>query len=118
TTIRFPFVFSPPAPAPAAAIMAESVGASAFRTRLKHDEGVKACYQEALARDEDLSGRLVVEFTIDARGNVAHAEQVESTLDDSALEACVIEAIGKISFPSYTGKDATVLRYPFMFRPE
>jgi len=117
--IAYPLEFDVPAsPSEMGALAAQSLGASAFRERLRDHEGVKACYcNEIQRKSEALTGRLVVQFVIDDDGKVVSTSALESTLDNAHLEVCVLEEMGKVRFPSFSGKSTTVVTYPFRFEP-
>lgn len=76
---------------------------------------VKACYEKGLARDGDLTGGVVLQFTLDPRGAVTDAHVKSSTFppghDD--LTACVVERFRTWRFPATGG--VVVITYPFVF---
>ncbi|MEW6382010.1 MAG: TonB family protein [bacterium] len=76
------------------------------------------CYNKALKVYPRLEGRLVVEFTITAQGEVVDVKVVSSTLPrfDSGLDACVTNMIQSWRFASIPVGITTVV-YPFVFFP-
>lgn len=80
--------------------------------------GITQCYNNALVIDPNLNGRVVVEFTITATGDVERVKIIASTLTnpDTGLEACVINMIKHWTFPEIPQGTTTVV-YPFVFFP-
>lgn len=74
---------------------------------------IRVCYQRALAKQPDLSGKVVVRFTIAADGTVPRAEVTGTTLKTPAVEACIVAQIKKMRFPAKGA--AAVVNYPFIF---
>lgn len=81
-----------------------------------HISEVWACYKQGLARDPQLTGRVSVQFQIDARGAVKRAEVVGSTIADPAVGACIVKAARRWRFPRPTGGHAE-FTYPFVLEP-
>ncbi len=84
------------------------------RVVLGHKGGIRGCYNRTLLRSPDDEGEIAVRFVISTRGNVSSAEVIASTVGDPGLEACVIERIGRWTFPPEPGCE-TVVRYSFHF---
>jgi Ca-activated chloride channel family protein len=76
----------------------------------------RLCYEQGLARNPSLEGRVVVRFIIDQSGSVAHATNAGSTLPDSQVVQCVVQAIPQLSFPPSEGGTVTVV-YPILLSP-
>jgi hypothetical protein len=73
---------------------------------------LRACYQRELNRNPDLNrGKVEVRFTIE-RGRVTKAAVSKTTLNEPAVEACVVREVSKLKFPQ--GVEGTIT-YPFMF---
>jgi hypothetical protein len=83
------------------------------KVRAQHGR-FRACYEQALARDRSLRGRLSVRFVIGRDGAVSNVSNGGSELADSAMNACVLRAFYGLSFPAPEGGIVTVL-YPVMF---
>lgn len=81
-----------------------------------HIHEVKQCYEGALAADPGLNGRVVVRFTVDARGSVAQAEITETTMKNQAVETCIAGAVRTWQFPRPAGKGVVVVTYPFVLK--
>lgn len=74
-------------------------------------EGV---YTEAIRRNPDLRGKLLVRFRIDPSGRILRAESVEVSLRDSAFVNAVLDRVRGWTFDSTAGRTVEVL-YPFVF---
>ena len=75
---------------------------------------VRACYQSALVGKPDLSGRMTLKFTV-VNGRVEHAELQGSTLEDLAMEQCIVEAAKSWQFPA--SESPATVSYPLVFSP-
>lgn len=84
------------------------------RIVLSHKGGIRGCYNRALLRSPDDEGEVAVRFVISTRGTITDAEVISSTVQDPALEECVLERIGRWVFPPEPGCE-TVVRYSFHF---
>lgn len=81
----------------------------------EHRREIRDCYQRELQRNQDLSGRIVVAFTIDPQGNVARAEISETDLNNSEVEECVARRFRRFVFPEPTTPGLVHVFYPFVF---
>jgi len=75
---------------------------------------LEAVYNEAIRRNPDLRGRLLVRFRIDPSGKVQRAESVEGDFRDPAFVNAVLEKIRRWNFEPTGGLAVDVL-YPFIF---
>jgi Ca-activated chloride channel family protein len=82
----------------------------------RHQNEIKYCYEQALTRNHELEGRLVLELTIAANGAVIGSAIGESGLKDEALGACVVQAGRRWSFPAVTSGGVNVVHYPYQFK--
>lgn len=75
---------------------------------------IKACYQKELDKVKGLGGKVVIKFTIDAGGTVTKAspDGGKSTLQNAAVNDCVVRQILKLKFPA---KGGGFVNYPFIF---
>ncbi len=92
-----------------------SLTATEIDTVVKSRRGLyRSCYQKQLNRMNELSGKLVVRFRINAEGKVEAANVVrsKSTLRNAAVEDCVIRHIMRLKFPP---KGGALVNYPFFF---
>jgi TonB family protein len=79
-----------------------------------HLQEVHACYERALLREAGLAGKVVLEWTISTSGRVVAAKTKSSTLRNSAVEACILNALKTWTFPPATGGQV-IITYPFLF---
>ena len=82
----------------------------------EHHGEVLGCYNRELVTQPALAGRLTVEMSIGASGQVLTAKKQSSTLSNVAVEQCLLEAVRGWKFPS-PGERGVVVRYPFVFEP-
>lgn len=79
----------------------------------KHIGEVKHCYELELEKNQDLAGRVMVNFTISAEGKVTESKIDKTTLRNEAAEKCIVEAVRTWEFPKPKGGIVTVT-YPFL----
>lgn len=79
-----------------------------------HLQEVHACYERALLREAGLAGKVVLEWTIATNGRVVAAKTKSSTLRNSAVEACILNALKTWTFPPASG-GSVIITYPFLF---
>ncbi|MEW5802603.1 MAG: AgmX/PglI C-terminal domain-containing protein [bacterium] len=86
---------------------------------LSYKPSIVYCYNKALQQYSSLEGRLLVEFTITAQGEVSSAEVISSTFDksSSSLEECMLSMIRSWRFAPVPAGSTTVVTYPFVFLP-
>ena len=89
-----------------------AIVAREIRSRLG---SIKACYEQALKANPQLSGKLVAHFTIEACGSVGAISWDEDTLGDKAVDACIQSNIAAWRFPPPTG-GAVEISFPFVFQ--
>jgi hypothetical protein len=80
-----------------------------------HQGGVKYCYETELMRQPKLGGKIVVSWRIDLEGKVQSARIRTTTMNNTAVEACLVRQIGRWRFPKPAGSLVDV-SYPFLFR--
>jgi len=83
----------------------------------RHLNEVKYCYDQALARQPKLDGRVVAKFTISGTGQVLASFIQSTTLGSPAVELCVANAIKRWDFPAPRGGGLAMVSYPFTFSP-
>lgn len=74
------------------------------------------CYESQLPRLQGRKGKVLVQFEITAEGKTSAVVMAESTLNDAAVEACVLDRVANWVFPRPKQGKATV-SYPFEFGP-
>jgi hypothetical protein len=82
----------------------------------QHLNEVKYCYELQLPRHPDLAGRITVQFTIAAEGNVTASLVQTSSLNNVAVEGCIVQATRRWEFPRRTA-GLTIVSYPFVLVP-
>lgn len=80
-----------------------------------HLAGVKYCYEKELQHKASLSGGIDVFWVIQPDGSVSKANVKSSTLNDSAVEGCIVRQVKQWQFPKAPGQ-TIVGRYPFIFK--
>lgn len=75
----------------------------AKRTLLRHKDAFQLCYENAFKLDAAPSGKLAVEFDVDANGRVVDVYLAEDELDSDALSTCVLSTVGRLRFPASAG---------------
>ncbi len=76
----------------------------------------RMCYEQGLARNPNLEGRVGVRFVIGRDGAVSNVGNGGSDIPDSGVVSCVISAFYGLSFPQPEGGIVSVT-YPIMFSP-
>jgi hypothetical protein len=80
----------------------------------QHLNEVKFCYEKALVKKPDLSGRVLIQLTISATGSVANASAAESTIHDASVEQCIGQAVRRWEFHKPSDGGIVVASYPFV----
>jgi hypothetical protein len=74
----------------------------------------RRCYEAELDKNPNLSGRVVLKLTITPMGTVSMVNVSETTLNDAAVEKCLVGVLRKALFPT-PGEKMIVVNYPFVF---
>lgn len=80
-----------------------------------HRRELSACYEKELAKVKGLRGEIKVRWIIDTRGTVTHAVKVSSSMNNKAVEDCVVNSIKYWRFPAPKGGAPVQVDYPFNF---
>ncbi len=75
---------------------------------------IKACYEEGLAIDPELAGRVDIKIVIGSTGAVTQGEVNESTLDSLDVEDCILDVMTGLQFPEPEGGGIVIVTYPFV----
>jgi len=78
--------------------------------------GFRYCYERQLNREQGLAGKIKLEFVIGSDGRVVVAQVSESTMGNSAVEACLTKRMKQTRFPRPKDGGSVVVRYPFLFK--
>lgn len=84
---------------------------------------VRDCYDDALSRDPDVAGKLVLNYAItgdESVGGVVESVELteDSTIADEQMRECVTESTMSIVFDPPEGGGKVIVTYPFVFEPE
>ncbi len=77
----------------------------------------RMCYEQGLARNPNLAGRVAVAFVIGPGGAVESASPKGSDLPDAEVVGCVVGSFRGLDFPSPEYGRVTVV-YPILFAPD
>ncbi|NOY26975.1 MAG: AgmX/PglI C-terminal domain-containing protein [Oligoflexia bacterium] len=80
-----------------------------------HLASFRFCYQRALGRSPDLSGKVSIRFVIAHDGTVSKAMVKSSSLGNDMVEDCLSERFLRLRFPEPAGGGIVVVTYPFVF---
>ena len=86
--------------------------AKEVRTRLG---AIKACYERGLKRNPNLSGKIVIHWTITQAGTVSGVDVEQDTLGDAEVASCIKSLIARWRFPAPSGGSVEV-SFPFVFQ--
>ena len=89
----------------------DAVEVQASRTR----QLIGGCYSIGLAADRNLSGVVVVRFTINPNGSVSGVRVSKSNLGNRDVEECIVAAVQTWKFAP--GSTTDTFEYPFSFEP-
>ena len=76
----------------------------------------RQCYEQGLASNPNLQGRVAMRFIIGRDGAVSNVSNGGSDLPDSQVVSCVMRVYYRLSFPQPEGGIVTVV-YPLNFQP-
>ena len=82
-----------------------------------HQAAIDACYQQALATDPTLRGKVLVKFTILPDGRVGRAATKSTSLRHPATEDCVVAQVSAATFGPLQDGGTAMVSYPFSFGP-
>ena len=83
----------------------------------KHFSEIQNCYEVALQGDKSLSGKVVLNWVIDANGRVKSVNTKETTLRNVYAESCMRNRIRYWLFPKPRGGGIVRVVFPFVFKP-
>jgi TonB family protein len=79
-----------------------------------HINEVRYCYNQGLAKDANLKGRVAVQFQIGATGKVPTAVVSETDVKDGSVNNCIAQAVRRWQFPKPPGGGTVIVTYPFV----
>jgi hypothetical protein len=74
---------------------------------------MRGCYEQGLATNADLSGKVVTRFVIGLNGSVESSQIASNSLPNCKVVTCIKEAVEKLHFDRPTGGVVTVV-YPLI----
>jgi TonB family protein len=83
----------------------------------RHINEIKYCYEQELTKKPDLGGRIMVQFTIAASGQVIASVLQNSTMGNARVENCTVQAVKRWEFPKPLGGGIVIVSYPFVLTP-
>jgi TonB family protein len=102
-----------------AAMVKGSLGRQPIRRTIQRQiNAVRACYERQLQSNPNLAGKVVVKFVIDGTGKVTSAVIAETTLNNPAVEQCLLKVFKRMTFPQPEGGGVVVVNYPFIFKSQ
>ncbi len=75
---------------------------------------IQHCYEQQLALNPTLKGKVTVAFTIGGTGSVSKASIADTTLRNKAAESCITKKIMNWKFPKPRGGGTVGVKYPFL----
>jgi hypothetical protein len=84
----------------------------------EHAQQIRFCYEEQLAVNPKLAGKVVIRWTIDADGNASNAsvDGGGTSLADDKVHQCMMARIVSWQFPKPKGGGIAVITYPWILR--
>jgi len=76
---------------------------------------IRFCYERELAKNPNLSGKIVGAWTIGSAGTVTSAKAAQNTMGSKAVGDCVVKNIKRMRFPRPKGGGSVFVNYPFVF---
>ncbi len=76
---------------------------------------LQSCYEKQLTGDPTLNGRVDTQFTISTTGKVSSVKITKSTLNNLAVEQCIVNTIQNIGFAVPATPGQCVVHWPFVF---
>lgn len=83
---------------------------------MKNMGQVRFCYEQGLQGDPSLNGRVAIEFTIGASGQVKFANVQNTSLNSKLVEDCIVMRLKSWKFPLPQGGVDVKVSYPFVLR--
>jgi outer membrane biosynthesis protein TonB len=80
-----------------------------------HMAGVKYCYEKELQHKSSLGGGIDIFWVIQPDGSVSKASVKQSSMNDAAVEGCIVRQVKQWQFPKAPGQ-TIVGRFPFIFK--
>ncbi len=82
----------------------------------KNRNQIRYCYEQGLATNKNLEGRVAIQWIINGQGNVVMATVSQSDMAVKSVEQCIIAKIKTWKFPEPKGGGIVEVNYPFTFK--
>jgi hypothetical protein len=77
---------------------------------------IKHCYERQLIVDPNIFGKVVAQWTINKDGAVSVSSVKNTTMNNKAVENCIVGKIKNWGFPKPKGGGQVLVSYPFLFK--
>jgi hypothetical protein len=83
----------------------------------EHAAQIRYCYEQQLALNPKLQGKVAITWVIQADGSATSAKvDGATTLQDDKIHRCMMERITSWQFPKPKGGGVAVITYPWILR--
>jgi hypothetical protein len=76
---------------------------------------IDACYRKQAQKNPKLAGVVTIRFSVYADGKTYNAAVKETSLNDAAVESCVVKVFAGLTFPAEPTREKTRVFYPLRF---
>lgn len=77
---------------------------------------IKVCYDQELANDGSLAGKIVPQFVIAGDGHVSSVKAIQDTMGSESVRTCLLTILQGLTFPPPRGGGNVLVTYPYVFR--
>ncbi|MGH1468706.1 MAG: AgmX/PglI C-terminal domain-containing protein [Bdellovibrionales bacterium] len=81
----------------------------------KNRNALKGCYDRALTRNKNVSGKVVLNWKITNGGKMKSPRVKSSTLNNAQVEQCIINRLMVLTFPDPGPNEIAEVSFPFVF---
>ena len=81
----------------------------------QHANQLRYCHARVLKSNPELEGKIVVKAVVAPDGSVSSATVVSSTMNNDAVESCVVGRFMRFEFPEPSDDGIVILNYPMIF---
>jgi len=82
-----------------------------------HEASIRGAYERQLLGNPDLEGRIVMQLSVSASGEITEATVESSTLASDQLERDLVAIFRSLRMPAVEGGGTVIIHYPIVFRP-
>ncbi len=96
---------------------ATSTDARIGRVMRAHAPQIRQCYEQQLAQNPRLQGRVQLTFVAEPDGKVSsvQVDEAQTTLKSSELHRCLVATVTSWRLPKHAGRDGVVVSLPVVF---